>query len=101
VLHGHGVYSVAVSFVGRDFQPLDAEALKGLGNVPVLSVDTHEQSDKAAKEIGETLAGFPLCLVAGHGSYAWGADLEQAAGRTELLERAAKIYVVARQAAAL
>jgi len=101
VLHGHGVYSVAVSFVGRDFQPLDAESLQALGNVPVLSVDTHEKPDKAATEIAEALAGFPLCLVAGHGSYAWGEDLAQAAGRTELLERAAKIYVVARQAAAL
>ena len=101
VLHGHGAYSVAVSFGGRDFQPVDFEGSERLGSVPVLSVDTAEKPDKAAALIGETLAGSPICLLAGHGSYAWGDGLEQATRRTELLERAAKIYVLARQAAAL
>lgn len=101
VLHAHGPYAVAVGFSGRDFEPIDFEGMQGLGGVPVVTVAAAEQPDKFAAAIGEALAGFPMCLVAGHGSWTWAADLEAAKQRIELLERSAKIYVIARQAAAV
>lgn len=101
VLHAHGPHSVAVSFVGRDFQPADVQGVRRLGSVPVLTVDSVEPLDKAAITIAEALASFPLCLVAGDGSYAWGVDLDAASRQTDLLELSAEIYVLARQAAAL
>ena len=101
LVHAQDPYSVAVSFGGRDFQPLDFAGIQVLGSVPVLSADPAEQPDKAIKTIGEALANLPICLIAGHGGYTWAKDLEQAARRIELLEQCAKIYVLARQAAAL
>ena len=97
VLHARAPFSVAVSFGGRDFQPIDFDGARRLGSVPVLSVD----AEKAPAKLGETLASFPLCMLAGHGAFAWGNDLEQACGWTELLEYSAKVYVISRQAAAL
>lgn len=101
VLHAHAPHSVAVSFGGRDFQPADVQGARHLGSVPVLTVDADEQQDKAAVSIAEALTSFPLCLVVGDGSYAWGTDLSAAARQTDLLELSAEIYVLARQAAAM
>jgi molybdopterin-guanine dinucleotide biosynthesis protein MobB len=101
VLHAHRPHSVAVSFGGRDFQPADVQGAGRLGSVPVLTVDSGEQQEKAAAGIAEALANFPLCLVAGDGSYAWGIDLNAATRQTDLLELSAEIYILARQAAAL
>ena len=101
VLHAHGPHAVAVSFGGRDFQPADLQGARRLGSVPVLTIDSGEQDEKAAASIAEALTTFTLCLVAGDGSYAWGADLEAASMQTDVLELSAETYVLARQAAAL
>ena len=101
VLHAHGPYSVAVSFAGRDFEPVDHAGLRRLGTVPVLPAAAGDDPDDAAAALAQAMAEFPLCLMAAHGSYAWGAGLEQAARLTEWLELSAKTYVLARQAAAV
>jgi molybdopterin-guanine dinucleotide biosynthesis protein B len=96
VLKMVGPYSMAAAFAGRDFQPVDEEGERRLGSVPVLSIDA-EDVDKAATRIGETLADYPRCLVAGQGAYICAAELEQALRWAELLELSATIYVIARQ----
>ncbi len=101
VLHAHGPYAIAVSFGGRDFQPADSPGAQGLGSVPVLAIEADGFEEQAPSLVAEALATYPLCLVASHGSYAWGLDLEAASRQTDLLELSAQIYVLARQAAAL
>jgi molybdopterin-guanine dinucleotide biosynthesis protein B len=96
ILQVSGPHAMAVAFAGRDFQPVDAEGERRLGSVPVLSIDAAE-IDKAAAKIAETLADYPLCLVAGHGAYIRAAELEQTLRLAERLEHSATIYVIARQ----
>jgi len=101
VLHSHGPYSVAVSFGGRDFAPSDFEGSRLLGSVPVLAVDPEQHLEKGAAVIAGALADYPVCAVAGHGVYARGRDLKEAYRWTSTLELSARIYVIAREAAAL
>ncbi len=77
----------------------DAES--GKGSVPVLPIDHAEHDAKAPAQVAEALTGVPVVILAGHGVYAWGADLKQAYRWTCSLELSAKIYVLARAAAGL
>ena len=71
----------------------DVEQLKGIGRaahgdrvtVPVVanSQDMAELSDRVLGALG---AGVPGVIVAGHGLYAWGGDLDEAVARTESLD---------------
>ncbi|MCF7989637.1 MAG: molybdopterin-guanine dinucleotide biosynthesis protein B [Thiohalocapsa sp.] len=101
VVHLSSPFAQAVGFAGRDFEPIDHDGMRALGSVPVLTVDTDESSEKAAAQIAESLADFPLCLVSGRGAYARAATLDEALALTDALELSAKIYVIARQASAL
>jgi molybdopterin-guanine dinucleotide biosynthesis protein B len=101
VIHAHGPYSVAVSFAGRDFAPADFEGARQLGNVPVLAIEPAQHLEKGPEQIAEALREHPVCIVAGHGVYARGRDLKEAYRWTTTLELSARIYVVAREAAAL
>jgi len=101
VLHSHGPHSVAVSFAGRDFAPTDFEGNRLLGSVPVLALEPEHHVEKGPARIAEVLAEYPICAVAGHGVYARGRDLKEAYRATGTLELSARIYVIAREAAAL
>jgi molybdopterin-guanine dinucleotide biosynthesis protein MobB len=101
VLHSHGPYSVAISFAGRDFAPTDFEGNRLLGSVPVLNIDPAHHLDRGPAHIAEALADYPVCAVAGHGVYARGRDIREAYRWTSTLELSARIYVIAREAAAL
>lgn len=97
VLHSHGPYSVAVSFAGRDFRPLDVEGQTYFKEVPVLSLDREDYPEKAPGAVAGALARHRIAIVRGHGVYAWGETLNLAYKWTCSLELSAKIYAVARQ----
>jgi L-fuculose-phosphate aldolase len=101
VLHSHGPYSVAVSFAGQNFRPADFEAQYYFGDIPVLNLAYEDYVEKAPTAVAETLAEHPVCMVRGHGVYAWGETLNLAYKWTTSLELSAKTYVIARQAALL
>jgi L-fuculose-phosphate aldolase len=101
VLHSHGAYSVAMSFAGEDFRPVDFEGGHYFEYVPVLSIPFEDYLEEAPEAVAEALAGHPIAMVRGHGVYAWGETLNLAYKWTCSLELSAKTYVIARQAAAL
>jgi len=101
VLHSHGPYSVALSFAGQDFSPIDFEGRHYFESVPVLSIPFEDYLEKAPEAVAEALAEHPVAMVRGHGVYAWGENLNLAYKWTCSLELSAKTYVIARQAAAL
>ena len=91
VVHVHAISSVlAASRWPGGVVLRDVEQLKGLGRsaegedvrIPVVenSQDMHALSESIRGSL-EPLT--PLILVAGHGMYVWGTDLEDAANRTE------------------
>ena len=99
VLHSHGPHSVAMSFAGQDFQPVDFEGQYYFEHVPVLSVDYDDYLEKAPEAVASALAEHAVAMVRGHGVYAWGETLNRAYKWTCSLELSAKTYVIARQAA--
>ena len=101
VLFSRGPHSVAMSFAGQDFRPVDFEGQRCFENVPVLSVDGEDYLEKAPETIATALADHRIAMVRGHGVYAWGETLNRAYNWTCSLEHSAKIYVIARQAADL
>jgi hypothetical protein len=90
-------YSAAVGFQGRSFAPLDPDGAAALGSVPTLSFDLDKLDAEAPEAVADALVDGPVCIVAGQGAYAWGADLTQALERAALLERSAQIYALGRQ----
>jgi molybdopterin-guanine dinucleotide biosynthesis protein MobB len=92
-------YTAAVGFQGRSFEPLDPDGLALLGSVPVLSLAPDEIAHKAPAAIAEWLVVQPVCILAGQGAYAWGADLAEALERVALLERSAQVFSLGRQTA--
>jgi molybdopterin-guanine dinucleotide biosynthesis protein MobB len=101
MLHSHGPYSVAMSFAGQDFRPADFEARHYFELVPVLNVPFETYAEEAPAAVAEALAEHPVCMVRGHGVYAWGESLDLAYKWTTSLELSAKTFVIARQAASV
>jgi L-fuculose-phosphate aldolase len=101
VLHSHGPHSVAMSFAGEDFRPIDFEGQRYFERVPVLSVPFDDYAGQAPEAVAAALAENPVAIVRAHGVYAWGKTLNLAYKWTCSLELSAKTYVIARQAAAL
>lgn len=101
IFYSRGPYSLALSFAGKDFQPVDTWGKACCGEVPVLSADPIEQPEKAAEAVANALAERPVVMVRGHGVYAWGETPQTAYQLTCALEHAAKTFVIARQAAGL
>jgi len=99
VLHSHGPYSVALSFAGQDFHPVDLEGQYYFERIPVLSVEPEDYPEQAPQAVANALAEYRIAIVLGHGVYAWGETLNQAYKWTCSLEHSAKTYVIARQAA--
>lgn len=101
VLHSHGPHSVAMSFAGQDFQPVDFEGQYYFERVPVLSVDYDDYLENAPDAVASALSEHRIAMVRGHGVYAWGETLNRAYKWTCSLELSAKTYVIARHAADL
>ncbi|MEA3278095.1 MAG: molybdopterin-guanine dinucleotide biosynthesis protein B [Pseudomonadota bacterium] len=100
MLHSHGPYSVAMSFAGQDFRPVDFEGQYYFERVPVLPIDYADYLELAPEAVADALAEQSIAMVRGHGIYAWGETLNRAYKWTCSLELSAKTYVIARQAAA-
>lgn len=96
VLHSHGPHSVAMSFAGQDFRPVDVEGRTYFESVPVVSVDYEKELERAPEILARALAEHRIAMVRGHGVYAWGDSLDQAYKWICSLELSARIYVIAK-----
>jgi len=101
VIHSHGPYTVAMTLHGEDFVPPDFEGQLYFPRVPVLQVPYTVYFEQAAGHVARALAESCICVVRGHGVYAWGEDLNQAYKWTCSLELSAKTAWIARLAGTL
>jgi methylthioribulose-1-phosphate dehydratase len=94
VVHVHTVASVAAGRRWPDGVPLEnLEMLKGIGMpaegttviVPVIA-NSQDMRELGGRVEQARQPGVPAVLVAGHGLYAWGADLLAARHHTEVIE---------------
>ena len=95
VIHTHSTYASALAVAGLEIPPLLDEQVVTLGGaVPVTEygmAGSQELADKACAALGDGNA----VLLRNHGVLGVGADLEEAAAVCELVERLARIYVLA------
>lgn len=92
VVHAHPPHATALGCSGSALleRPFIAEAVVSIGDrIPTLPLEG------GAAAIAAAAAEVDAVLVAANGAFAWGADLEQAYLRLELVEHLARIAVLA------
>ncbi|MDX8408075.1 MAG: class II aldolase/adducin family protein, partial [Mariprofundaceae bacterium] len=101
MVHAHCPHAVALTLSGENFVPADFEGQLYFPEVRVISVAYDVYFEQAAARVAETLAdatAVPLCIVRGHGVYAWGRSLNMAYKWICSLELSAQTALLARQA---
>ena len=96
VVHAHPPHATALAVSGSSLleRPFIAEAVVSLG--PRVPTVPFAAPGAAAREaLAAFVADHDAVLCAGHGAFAWGADLEQAYLRLELVEHLARIALLA------
>jgi ribulose-5-phosphate 4-epimerase/fuculose-1-phosphate aldolase len=101
VIHAHGPYTTAVS-CERDLvlmQPIDEIGKEHIGKIIIVDPDP-DNPEEFLRQVAEALqqGGMRCVVVRGKGSYAVGADLDQAWANAAMLEHSMKIVMLARQA---
>jgi L-fuculose-phosphate aldolase len=99
LVHAHPPHATALACSGARLleRPFIAEAVVSLGaSVPTLPFAPPGAA--AAEALGRSAAEHDAVLAANHGAFAWGADLEQAYLRLELVEHLARIATLAQAA---
>jgi L-fuculose-phosphate aldolase len=86
VLHAHPPHAVALSFGQHALLPDDLEGAHLLGRVPVVSPRRN-----IVEVVATALEGSPVVVVAGHGTYARGADPWECLRWTAAVEASARI----------
>ena len=96
VVHAHPPHATALACAGSDVleRPFVAEAVVSIGPV-VPTVPFAVPGPAAAQALGPVSRRFDVVLLGSHGVIAWGADLEQAFLRLELVEHLARIALLA------
>jgi L-fuculose-phosphate aldolase len=90
VLHSHGAYSIAMTFSGESFQPIDFEGCYYFSSIPVLEIAYQDYIQDSPEKVSNVLATQPLVIVRGHGVYAQASSLNLAYKWTCSLESSAK-----------
>jgi L-fuculose-phosphate aldolase len=98
VLHCHGVYTLALTMGGEDFEPIDFEGQYYFGQVPVLNIEYGDYLDESPAQVGRTLSRHKVCVVRGHGIYAQAPTINLAYKWCCTLEHTAKVAYLSRHA---
>lgn len=96
VVHAHPPHATALACAGSDLldRPFLAEAVVSIGpRIPTVPVAA--PGPAARQALAPFVSGFDAVLLGSHGVLAWGADLEQAFLRVELVEHLARIALLA------
>jgi L-fuculose-phosphate aldolase len=98
VVHAHPPTATGFACAGSGAleRPFIAEAVVSLG-VGIPTVPFAAPGEAACRALAGFVAAHDAVLLANHGVLAWGADLEQAYLRMELVEHLARVALVAQQ----
>ena len=95
VIHTHSVYASAYAVAGRPIPALLDEQVVALGGPVEVAAYGASASDALAENAVAALGDRAAVLLRNHGAVGVGADLEEAVAVVELVERVAKIGVLA------
>jgi len=97
VIHSHSVYASACAMVGLEIPAIIDEGIVGLGPVVKCAPYALSATDDLANGAVEALGLRQAVLLQNHGVVNVGRDLDEALSVAALVERTAKIFVIARQ----
>lgn len=91
VCHAHPPHTVARSLIVDGIEPLDAEAALMIGPAVQVLVPAEGGPARTAALVADAILRVPVAVVKGHGPFAIGATLWDAAGLVGILERSCEI----------
>ncbi|HOX35825.1 MAG TPA: aldolase [Methanoregulaceae archaeon] len=94
IVHAHPPYAVAASLRLEEVIPLDSEGKMFCPRIPVVTGEPG--TDELARNVADGLAGAPVVIARGHGTFAGGKDLDQAYAFTSLAEHACRVIAFLR-----
>jgi L-fuculose-phosphate aldolase len=97
VIHSHSVYASACAMVGMEIPAIIDEGIVGLGPVVKCAPYALSATDDLANGAVEALGLRQAVLLQNHGVVNVGRDLNEAVSVAALVERTAKIFVIAKQ----
>ncbi len=97
VVHAHPPHVIALSLLVDRIMPLDGEGRYYFPNgIPILTVDNPVGSEEVARGLPPLLKTSPIVVVRGHGTFAFGTDLESGLHWTSSLDNIAQIVLLSR-----
>ena len=97
IVHAHAPYSVVLSFDNDHFMPMDGEGKVYFPNgIKIVHVRQSVASEEVALEIPNVLKKDKAVIVAGHGIFAVGEDLIEAAKWISSIENSAHLVYLHR-----
>ncbi len=95
VVHAHTPFAIALSLVRDEIIPIDDEGQYHLKKVPILEVEDSIGSKEVEEKLPEILQDYNAAILKGHGTFAYGENLEEAYNWITVVESICKvIYLV-------
>jgi len=92
IVHAHPPYAIVLSLSSEKIVPIDMEGAFYMKEIPVLTkCETTISSDCVAENLPGLLGVYNVAVVRGHGAFAAGSSIEEAAMRLSVLESASRI----------
>lgn len=92
IVHAHPVHAVAASLLWDAIEPLDSEGQLLCPLIPV--VRGAPGTEELAEAVAAGLARAPVVVARGHGTFAAGASLDEAALHTSLAEHSCRVLLL-------
>ncbi len=95
VVHAHTPHAIALSLVRDEIIPIDDEGQYHLKKVPILEVEDSIGSEEVEEKLPIVLQDYNAAILKGHGTFAYGENLEEAYNWITVVESICKvIYLV-------
>ncbi|MFC1501416.1 class II aldolase/adducin family protein [Elusimicrobiota bacterium] len=91
IVHAHTPYAVVLSLKQESLNPIDSESQYYLSEIPVFCCADTIGSDDVARGIPELFKKSKVVMVRGHGAFAVGKSIEEAAMLISVFESACRI----------
>ncbi|MDM7999485.1 MAG: class II aldolase/adducin family protein [Dehalococcoidia bacterium] len=95
VVHTHAVYGSAIAVAGKEIPPLLDDQITYLGGEVKVAAYALPGSPELARNAVAALGPRNAVVLANHGTLAVGRNLREALNNCELLEKTAKVYILA------
>jgi L-fuculose-phosphate aldolase len=96
IAHGHALAATAVGWLADRINPVDVEGAYYFGHIPVVEHNPATAVPELGEALGAVLADHPVVVLRGHGVFAVGESLEQAAQRITSVNDSAELIIKAR-----